>query len=177
MVNLEHFKQLEAKVSKAIDYIKRLTKEKADLLQREEELETKLESYQKRIDELEDLAARFKEDQGRIEESILSALDKLSQFEEAMEKSLKEKPHSHAPAPRAKEPTAKPQQAVQGSLAKAAEEALSAAENASVNEKICFEIPESETGDDIPDPLEETLDDETLNEGGQAADGEELDIF
>ena len=97
-----------------------------------------------------------------------------------MGKSLKEKP-VHAAVPRAKEPKEPPAKppASQGSLAKAAEEALSAAaeESAAIDEKICFEIPESEAGDDIPDPLEETLDDEALNEAGQAADGEELDIF
>jgi hypothetical protein len=81
MVSLEQVKLLETKVSRAIDYVERVTGENA-LLQ------GKLESYQKRIDELEVLVQRFKEDQGRIEDGILSALDRLNQFEDAIEKSL-----------------------------------------------------------------------------------------
>jgi len=106
MLNLEQVKLLEARVAKTIEYVERLTKENATLQSNWEasqkridefemlelELETKLESYQKRIDELEVLVTGFKEDQGQIEEGILSALDRLSEFEKAMEKTLKEKP-------------------------------------------------------------------------------------
>jgi chromosome segregation ATPase len=81
MVSLEQVKLLETKVAGAIEYVERVTGENA-LLQ------GKLESYQKRIDELEVLIQRFKEDQGRIEDGILSALDRLNQFEDAIEKSL-----------------------------------------------------------------------------------------
>jgi chromosome segregation ATPase len=81
MVSLEQVKLLETKVAGAIEYVERVTGENA-LLQ------GKLESYQKRIDELEVLVQRFKEDQGRIEDGILSALDRLNQFEDAIEKSL-----------------------------------------------------------------------------------------
>jgi FtsZ-binding cell division protein ZapB len=81
MVSLEQVKLLEAKVARAIDYVERVSGENATL-------QEKLESYQKRIDELEVLVQRFKEEQGRIEDGILSALDKLNQFEDAIEKSL-----------------------------------------------------------------------------------------
>jgi predicted nuclease with TOPRIM domain len=81
MVSLEQVKLLETKVARAIEYVERVTGENS-LLQE------KLESYQKRIDELEMLIQRFKEDQGRIEDGILSALDRLNQFEDAIEKSL-----------------------------------------------------------------------------------------
>ncbi|MDR0623400.1 MAG: cell division protein ZapB [Treponema sp.] len=81
MVSLEQVKLLETKVARAIEYVERVTGEKA-LLQE------KLESYEKRIDELEVLVQRFKEDQGRIEDGILSALDRLNQFEDVIEKSL-----------------------------------------------------------------------------------------
>jgi FtsZ-binding cell division protein ZapB len=81
MVSLEQVKLLETKVAKAIDYVQRVTGENAVL-------QDKLDSYQKRIDELEVLVQRFKEDQGRIEDGILSALDRLNQFEDAIEKSL-----------------------------------------------------------------------------------------
>jgi TolA-binding protein len=100
MLNLEQVKQLEAKIAKAINYVERVSREKGEMLRREAEtnalleasqkreaeLRAKLESCQGRIDELELLASRFKEDQGKIEEGILSALDRLSQFEKDMEK-------------------------------------------------------------------------------------------
>jgi FtsZ-binding cell division protein ZapB len=81
MVSLEQVKLLESKVTRAIDYIKTLTEEK-------DALREKLDFYQKRIDELEVLIHRFKEDQSRIEDGILSALDRLNQFEDALEAKL-----------------------------------------------------------------------------------------
>ena len=81
MVSLEQVKLLETKVTRAIEYLKKVTEEKR-------RLEEKLDSYQKRIDELEVLVQRFKEDQSRIEDSILSALDRLNQFEDALESKL-----------------------------------------------------------------------------------------
>jgi hypothetical protein len=98
---------LETKVARAIEYVERVTGENA-LLQE------KLESYQKRIDELEVLVQRFKEDQGRIEDGILSALDRLNQFEDAIEKSLaaREKPgkadKKPAPVPETAIPSSPP---------------------------------------------------------------------
>jgi peptidoglycan hydrolase CwlO-like protein len=130
MINLEQVKLLESKVSRAIDYVERMAKENAVLHRQESELQTRLESYQKRIDELEVLVSGFKDDQDRIEEGILSALDRLSQFEKAMEKTLKEKP-----AKAAKETAAKSQ------AAPTAPEA--AADNPGSGEgQTCFEIPE-----------------------------------
>jgi chromosome segregation ATPase len=81
MVTLEQVKLLESKIARAIEYVERVTGENA-LLQ------GKLDSYQKRIDELEVVVQKFKEEQGRIEDGILSALDRLNQFEDAIEKSL-----------------------------------------------------------------------------------------
>jgi chromosome segregation ATPase len=91
MVSLEQVKLLESKVARAIDYVERVTGENAVL-------QGKLDSYQKRIDELEVLVQRFKEDQGRIEDGILSALDRLNQFEDAIEKSLASRESSPPPA-------------------------------------------------------------------------------
>jgi hypothetical protein len=91
MINLEQVKLLETKVARAIEYVERVTGENAALLQKEVELRARLESYQKRIDELEVLIVRFKEDQGRIEDGILAALDRLNQFENAIEQSLRNK--------------------------------------------------------------------------------------
>ncbi|MCL2473024.1 MAG: cell division protein ZapB [Treponema sp.] len=87
MVSLEQVKLLESKVTKAIDYLKKLTEEKMQLTE-------KLDSYQKRIDELEVLVQRFKDDQNRIEDGILSALDRLNQFEDALETRLSGKTNS-----------------------------------------------------------------------------------
>jgi chromosome segregation ATPase len=81
MVTLEQVRLLETKVAKAIDFVRQVTEEN-------NALKGKVDSYEKRIDELEVLIQSFKEDQGRIEDGILSALDRLNQFEDAIEKSL-----------------------------------------------------------------------------------------
>jgi len=77
MVNLEQIKLLESKVTKTIDYVNKVTDEN-------KRLKEKLDSYQVRIDELEVLILKFKEDQSLIEDGILSALDRLNQFEDAV---------------------------------------------------------------------------------------------
>jgi hypothetical protein len=81
MVTLEQVKLLETKVAKALDFVGQVTGENTLLKE-------KLDTYQKRIDELEVLIQRFKEDQSRIEEGIISALNRLNQFEDAVEKSF-----------------------------------------------------------------------------------------
>jgi chromosome segregation ATPase len=81
MVTLEQVKLLESKVAKTIEFVNRITDENSLL-------KGKLETYRQRIDELEGLVQRFKDDQGRIEEGILSALDRLNQFEDAIGRSL-----------------------------------------------------------------------------------------
>ena len=81
MVSLEQVRLLDTKVSRAIDYVKKVTEENT-------RLEGKLNAYQKRIDELEVLIQQFKEEQSRIEDGILSALDRLNQFEDAVESKL-----------------------------------------------------------------------------------------
>ncbi|MCL1930571.1 MAG: cell division protein ZapB [Treponema sp.] len=136
MINLEQVKLLETKVAKAIEYVERLTKENAALHRQETELQTRLESYQKRIDELEILVIDFKEDQGRIEESILSALDRLSQFEKAMEKTL------HKPAGKSVKET--------GDDGQEAPEAEGAASDNPGEGQTCFEIPEAAMAADDP---------------------------
>ena len=81
MITLEQVKLLESKVTWTIEYVRKVTKENGYLKE-------KLDSYQKRIDELEVHVKRFKEDQSRIEDGILSALDRLNQFEDAVESVL-----------------------------------------------------------------------------------------
>ena len=81
MISLEQVKLLESKVTGTIDYVKKVTQENKSL-------KGKLDSYQKRIEELEVLIKQFKDEQSRIEDSILSALDRLNQFEDALESKL-----------------------------------------------------------------------------------------
>jgi predicted nuclease with TOPRIM domain len=81
MVSLEQVKLLESRVTNTIEYIKKITGENT-------KLKEKLDSYQKRIEELEVLVQQFKENQGKIEDGILSALDRLNQFEDALESKL-----------------------------------------------------------------------------------------
>ncbi|GHU65322.1 hypothetical protein FACS189447_04060 [Spirochaetia bacterium] len=112
MVTLEQVKLLETKITKAIDIVKKVTDENS-------QLKGKLDSYQRRIDELEILIQEFKEEQGRIEDGVLSALDRLNQFEDAVETAIsrdegsakKPAPKSAEPAPEAKaepKPTVQP---------------------------------------------------------------------
>jgi FtsZ-binding cell division protein ZapB len=77
MVTLEQVRQLETKVGKAIDYVNRVSGENA-------RLKGELDGSQKRIAELEDTIQRFREDQSRIEEGIIAALDRLDQFEDVV---------------------------------------------------------------------------------------------
>jgi hypothetical protein len=93
MVTLEQVKLLEAKVVRAIEYVERISRENS-------QLQGKLDSYQKRIDELEVLIQQFRDDQGRIEEGILAALERLNKFEDAIEKSMAGSTDSR-PGPRA----------------------------------------------------------------------------
>jgi hypothetical protein len=195
MLNLEQVKLLESKVGKTLDYIERQAKENAALRQKEVDAQAKLESHQKRIRELEVLVKRFREDQSEIETSFFAALDRLNQFEKAMEKSLRDEKTKESPGI-----SKKPQ------AGKAAEEQPqgASAETANVfsagNEKTCFEIPNGADGasgtgadgssggadstaptaqgsppenagkGDIPDPLENAPNKSPTSDG-------ELDIF
>jgi FtsZ-binding cell division protein ZapB len=164
MVTLEQIKLLETKVARAIDIVTRITGENAYL-------KGKLENYQKRIDELEVLIQRFKEDQGRIEDGILSALDRLNEFEAAMENSIAPiKPAAGEPVP--EKATIMP------------EPGSSAPDDEETGDTLMFSVPEdnvserdddSEGDDDIP---EDTAPDDNYkipdNSGGGPA---ELDIF
>jgi FtsZ-binding cell division protein ZapB len=88
MVTLEQVRQLETKIVKAIEYVNRVSGESSLLRDENNLLRGKLDDSLKRVEELEDLVQRFKEDQGRIEEGIIAALDRLNQFEDAIGKSL-----------------------------------------------------------------------------------------
>jgi FtsZ-binding cell division protein ZapB len=81
MVTLEQVRQLETKIGKAIEYVNRVTGENA-------RLRGELDGSQKRMAELESTIQHFREDQSRIEEGILAALERLDQFEDAVSQSL-----------------------------------------------------------------------------------------
>jgi len=98
MVSLEQVKLLESKVTNVIAHVKNVTDENS-------KLKEKLSSYQKRIEDLEVLVQQFKENQGRIEDGILSALDRLNQFEDALESKLSvELPPIESKPPESKPP-------------------------------------------------------------------------
>jgi len=147
MVSLEQVQQLEAKISRTIEHCQRITAENAALIAERGGLQAKLEANQKRIDELEVLVMRFKEDHSRIEDGIIAALDRLSQFEEAFESSLKEKA------------------ATKKTIIKAKEKAPEPVSTDSSNSEIFFEISEKDTvkKEDAP--------------GGDLSSEGELDIF
>ena len=152
MVSLEQVQLLETKVAKAIEYIQRLSSENAALASEKVSLREKLEVNQKRLDELETLVLRFKEDQGRIEDGIIAALDRLSQFEEAFENKLMDKDAVR------KTPVKKP--------------AVTKPKAPSETEKEFFEINESEDSDD--ELADDLLSDSALMESSSE---KELDIF
>jgi hypothetical protein len=85
MISLEQIRLLESRVEKAVVYI--------DLLQDENaSLKGKLAGYEKRIQDLEVLVRSFQQDQGRIEEGILHALDRLNAFEDEILSETEENP-------------------------------------------------------------------------------------
>lgn len=98
MITLEQVRLLESKVTNTIEYVKKVSAENTSL-------KGKLDSYQKRIGELEVLIQRFREDQSRIEDGILSALDRLNQFEDAIESKLSK---NHGVPPEAEAPKVEP---------------------------------------------------------------------
>ncbi|MDR2509415.1 MAG: cell division protein ZapB [Spirochaetaceae bacterium] len=75
MVSIDQVRLLESRITKLIGVADQIKEE--NLL-----LKSKLDSVQKRADELEVLMQRFKDDQVKIEESIISALDRLNKFED-----------------------------------------------------------------------------------------------
>ena len=77
MLNLDQIKQLEDRVSKAIELMQSL-KDENDLLKLE------LHDRQKRVEELEHIVLVFKNDQAKIEEGIINALNHLSAFEDTV---------------------------------------------------------------------------------------------
>jgi len=78
MITIEQIQKLDQKVQAAVRRITALSTENSSL-------KGKLESYQKRISELEVLIERFKKDQSEIESGILKALEQLDRLEDSID--------------------------------------------------------------------------------------------
>jgi hypothetical protein len=79
MITLEQVRLLDRKVNQAVELISALKSEN-------QMLNDKLESYQKKISELEVLLSGLKEDQSEVELGFRKALDTLSGIEKSEEK-------------------------------------------------------------------------------------------
>ncbi|MDR3161265.1 MAG: cell division protein ZapB [Spirochaetaceae bacterium] len=172
MVTLDQVKLLESKVAKALEFVGQVTGENTLLKE-------KLDTYQKRIDELEILIQNFREEQGRIEEGILNALDRLNQFEDAIQKSLSGAPFPAAAAasPEPKKPPAEPsrtpEDAFMEALAKPDESFLANPQKDADNPADLLEIETLE-------PVEEENGEPAPSQGAEpnaASQTAELDIF
>jgi predicted nuclease with TOPRIM domain len=157
MISLEQVQLLETRVARAIEYAQKIAGENASLVSERAGLQAKLDANQRRIDELEVLVMRFKEDQGRIEDGIIAALDRLTQFEEAFEKSLKDTPQKKT-------------------AVKTREKSQEVSLEPPVSKEIFFEIPEKETVK-TTDPLNSGLSSEIQPEEKSEDNTGELDIF
>lgn len=78
MITIEQIQKLDQKVQAAVEKISTLTRENASL-------KGKLDQYQKRINELEVLIDRFKQDQAQIENGIIRALEQLDKLEDSVD--------------------------------------------------------------------------------------------
>lgn len=101
MLNLDQVRLLENRVEKAVSKIQSLTAENA-------QLRSQLSGSQTHINELEGLVRSFKDDQGRIEEGILNALDRLSAFEDSVYHSVDSPAKTENVAPEATVPSQSP---------------------------------------------------------------------
>jgi len=171
VVSIEQVQLLENKIANLIEHVRRVNAQNAALASERAGLQAKLDTYQKRIDELEVHVLRFKEDQGRIEDGIIAALDRLSQFEEAFEKSLSDgKPAEKKPAIK-REKTEAETGAAKPSLQKTA---AAKSGGASGNSKEFFEIAKAE--DDADDLISGKFESSSDEASSDVQDGE-LDIF
>ena len=78
MITLEQVRLLDRKVNQAVELIAKLRSEN-------QMLNSKLESYQEKISELEVLLSGLKEDQSEVEHGFQKALETLSVLEESEE--------------------------------------------------------------------------------------------
>jgi len=161
MVTLEQVKLLENKVAKALDYIGRMNAENASL-------RDKLDGYQARIDELEVIVKQFRDEQGRIEDSILSALDRLAQFEDAVERGLSSA--SSTPAPQQEETA----QSVEAAVV---EEAVQAEADPDLMSDDDLDALTDPARDMTTEAMDAEPTDSVTEDSAETPKAEELDIF
>lgn len=77
MLSLEQIRSLESKVTKAVTLL-------ASFQEENKILKSRLAQYETRIEELEFMIEEFKEEQGEIEQGIISALEHLDTLENAV---------------------------------------------------------------------------------------------
>ena len=97
MVTLEQIKLLESKISRAINFVIQVTEENDQIKKRNIELERTIE--------------KLREEKTRVEEGIVSALGKLNQFEDTIERSLSSVKPGPKPVQKADAPQVSVQQA------------------------------------------------------------------
>jgi predicted nuclease with TOPRIM domain len=183
MLTLEQVKLLETKIARAVEYVERVSTENISL-------RSKLETYQKRIDDLEVLVVRFKEDQSRIEDGILAALDRLNQFEDALENKLnpeQDRRGGKKPAAEKPGPAEKPEAAGKPGLIEKA--ASSAAEKPPVEKAVSPKLADTEnssgpksavqggSSEIFPENDEDDIADPPQDFAGKQGETGELDIF
>ena len=158
MLNLDQIKQLEARVSKAIELMQTL-KDENDLLKLE------LHDRQKRIEELENIVLVFKNDQAKIEEGIVNALNHLSAFEDTVYQAANSTAASavHEAAPEARESSV--------SAAAETQPETSAPVVTEQPEIIAGETAETQFAAAAPEPAVQPVPQESLSQSNQ------LDIF
>lgn len=156
MLNLDQIKQLEARVSKAIELMQTL-KDENDLLKLE------LHDRQQRIEELENIVLVFRNDQAKIEEGIINALNHLSAFEDTVYQAANSTvaSASHEAAPAASE-----YQEMQPPAANATEAVASGH-----SDTVYKEASETQAQAAVSERASDTVQQETQNHSNQ------LDIF
>jgi FtsZ-binding cell division protein ZapB len=85
MISLEHIRQLQDKVNKAVDHMNTLAMEKELLEEENQLLRSRIDASENRIAELERFIDEFKIEQNEIEEGIISALKHLDSLEHAVD--------------------------------------------------------------------------------------------
>ncbi|MDR2470842.1 MAG: cell division protein ZapB [Treponema sp.] len=85
MVTLEQIKLLESKIGRAVDFVNRALEENARL--------------KKQNEELGEAIAALRDEKSRVEEGIVSALGRLNQFEDAIERGLSAVGQTISPGP------------------------------------------------------------------------------
>lgn len=161
MISLEQIQKLEARVHAAVGRIKQLTEENTGLSE-------KLDSYERRVNELQELVAAFKSDQDAIERGIVAALAHLDELEDTVSEPIPSRPTQ----PVATTYTAPPESAA---------EITQSVEATGDPPDVDVDVPAgNDETDDSPEDTslaDPSRDDEDDSEGDEPDENPELDIF